>query len=159
MLSVVIVMFCNDLWGFSINPPYFGYNSTKQENPVLCILTFQEPSRSQIEPRGPNETRWHGPQTRSCHPGSCESRSSDAVHLHPRNPILTYKRLYKDTPRRSLEEAAKKHKHINRGCSSKDWREKRCRSRPRSLLQHIRHHHLRRRHEEGVVHLWTMGLW
>jgi hypothetical protein len=24
-------MICNDLWGFSIDPPYFGYNSTEQE--------------------------------------------------------------------------------------------------------------------------------
>jgi hypothetical protein len=28
-------MFYIDLWGFSINPPYFGYNSTEQENHVL----------------------------------------------------------------------------------------------------------------------------
>jgi hypothetical protein len=41
-------MFYNDLWGFSIDPPYFGYSSTEQENPVLCIFTFQEPSRDQI---------------------------------------------------------------------------------------------------------------
>jgi hypothetical protein len=30
----------NDLWGFSIDPPYFGYNSAEQENLVLRILTF-----------------------------------------------------------------------------------------------------------------------
>jgi hypothetical protein len=35
---VVIIMICNDLWEFSIDPPYFGYNSTEQENPVLCIV-------------------------------------------------------------------------------------------------------------------------
>jgi hypothetical protein len=40
MLLVVIIMFCNNLFGFSIDPPYFGYNSVEQENPVLCILTF-----------------------------------------------------------------------------------------------------------------------
>jgi hypothetical protein len=42
-------MFCNDLWGFSIDPSFFGYNSAEQEIPVLCILTFQEPSRTQID--------------------------------------------------------------------------------------------------------------
>jgi hypothetical protein len=31
-------MFCNDLWGFSIDPPYFGYNFVEQENPILCIF-------------------------------------------------------------------------------------------------------------------------
>jgi hypothetical protein len=42
-------MFYNDLWGFSIDSPYFGYNSAEQENPVLCIFTFHEPSRTQID--------------------------------------------------------------------------------------------------------------
>jgi hypothetical protein len=27
MLFDVIIMFCIDLWGFSIDPLYFGYNS------------------------------------------------------------------------------------------------------------------------------------
>jgi hypothetical protein len=49
MLLVVIIMICNYLWGFSIDPPYFGYNSTEEENPVLCIFTFEEPSRTQID--------------------------------------------------------------------------------------------------------------
>jgi hypothetical protein len=44
MLLVVIIMFYNVLWGFSIDPPYFGYNFAEQENPVLCIFKFQEPS-------------------------------------------------------------------------------------------------------------------
>jgi hypothetical protein len=49
MLLVVIIMICYDLWGFSIDPPYFGYNSTEQENPVLYIFTFQEPFQTQID--------------------------------------------------------------------------------------------------------------
>jgi hypothetical protein len=40
MLLVVIIMNCNDLWGFSIDLPYFDYNSAEQENHVLCIFTF-----------------------------------------------------------------------------------------------------------------------
>jgi hypothetical protein len=48
MLLVVIIMFYNVLWGFSIDPPYFNYNSTGQENCVLCIFKFQGPSRTQI---------------------------------------------------------------------------------------------------------------
>jgi hypothetical protein len=42
-------MFCIDLLGFSIDPPYFGYNSAEQETLILCILTFQEPSGTQID--------------------------------------------------------------------------------------------------------------
>jgi hypothetical protein len=42
-------MFCIDLRGFSINPPYFGYNSAEQEIPILCILTFQGLSETQID--------------------------------------------------------------------------------------------------------------
>jgi hypothetical protein len=36
----VIIMFCINLWGFSIDPPYFGYNSTEQEISVFYILSF-----------------------------------------------------------------------------------------------------------------------
>jgi hypothetical protein len=35
----------------------------------------------------------------------------------------------------------------------KDWRGKRCRGRPRLLLQPLRHHQHRHHNEEGVVHL------
>jgi hypothetical protein len=42
MLLVVIIMFYNVLWGFFIDPSYFGYNSTEQENPVLRILRFRD---------------------------------------------------------------------------------------------------------------------
>jgi hypothetical protein len=42
-------MFNNDLWGFYIDPPYFGYNFAKQENPVLRIFMFQGPSWTQID--------------------------------------------------------------------------------------------------------------
>jgi hypothetical protein len=48
MLLVVIIMFYNVLWGFSINPPYFGYNSAEQENPVLQIFKFHEPSKLKL---------------------------------------------------------------------------------------------------------------
>jgi hypothetical protein len=49
MLYDVIIMFCIDLWGFCIKPPYFGYNSAEQEIPVLYILTFWGPSGTQID--------------------------------------------------------------------------------------------------------------
>jgi hypothetical protein len=35
MLLIVIIISYNVLWGFSIDPPYFGYNSAGQENPAL----------------------------------------------------------------------------------------------------------------------------
>jgi hypothetical protein len=41
-------MFYNISWGFSIDPPYFGYNSAEQEKHVLHIFMFQEP-RTQID--------------------------------------------------------------------------------------------------------------
>jgi hypothetical protein len=41
-------MFCIDLWGFSIDPPYFSYNYVEQETPVLCIFTFHGPSRTHL---------------------------------------------------------------------------------------------------------------
>jgi hypothetical protein len=50
MLLVVIIMFYNVLWGFSIDPPYFGYNSAEQETPVFRIFKFHEPCRTQIDP-------------------------------------------------------------------------------------------------------------
>jgi hypothetical protein len=49
MLLVVIIMFHNVLWRFSIDLPYFGYNSAGQKNPVLRIFKFQGPSRTQID--------------------------------------------------------------------------------------------------------------
>jgi hypothetical protein len=42
-------MFYIDLWGFSIDPTYFGNNFTEQENPVLHILAFREPSQTKID--------------------------------------------------------------------------------------------------------------
>jgi hypothetical protein len=45
----VISCYNHVLWGFSIDPPYFGYNFARQENPVLRIFAFQGPSRTQID--------------------------------------------------------------------------------------------------------------
>jgi hypothetical protein len=42
-------MIYNVLWGFSIDLPYFGYNSAGQENPILRIFMFHEPSGTQID--------------------------------------------------------------------------------------------------------------
>jgi hypothetical protein len=49
MLLVVIIIFYNDLWGFFIDPPYFGYYSAEQANPVLRIFMFQGSFRTQID--------------------------------------------------------------------------------------------------------------
>jgi hypothetical protein len=49
MLWDVIIIFFIGLWGFSIDPPYFGYNPAEQDNPVLSILTFHGPSRTQTD--------------------------------------------------------------------------------------------------------------
>jgi hypothetical protein len=34
-------MFCIYLWGFSIDPPYFGYNFAEQENMFCVFLCFK----------------------------------------------------------------------------------------------------------------------
>jgi hypothetical protein len=31
-------MICNDLWRFSIDPPYYGYNSVEQENSIFLFM-------------------------------------------------------------------------------------------------------------------------
>jgi hypothetical protein len=56
MLLVVIIMFYIDLWGFSIDPTYFGYNSAEQENLVLCILVSITPVASPTSPTSPPST-------------------------------------------------------------------------------------------------------
>jgi hypothetical protein len=38
MLLGVIIMIYNVLWGYSIDPSYFGYNPAEQENPILRIF-------------------------------------------------------------------------------------------------------------------------
>jgi hypothetical protein len=45
----VISCYNHVLWGFSIDPSYFGYNSAGQENPVLRSFKFQEPFWTQID--------------------------------------------------------------------------------------------------------------
>ena len=42
-------MYLDDFGDFPKDPPYFGYNSAGQENPVLCIFSFQGPIRTQID--------------------------------------------------------------------------------------------------------------
>ena len=42
-------MFLIVLGDFPKDPPYFGYNSAGQENPVLCIFSFQGPIQTQID--------------------------------------------------------------------------------------------------------------
>jgi hypothetical protein len=86
-------MFCIALWGFSIDPPYFGYNYAKQENPVLRILTFQGPSRTQIDPgffginillreaSGNQEVNEEGHEVQT-RPEGVVTRPSRATHLH-----------------------------------------------------------------------------
>jgi hypothetical protein len=44
-----MIMFYNVLWGFSIDPTYFGYNSAGLENHVLHIFKFQRPSQTPID--------------------------------------------------------------------------------------------------------------
>jgi hypothetical protein len=104
MLLDFIIMICNDLWGFSIDPLNFGYNSVEQETPVLCIFTFQEPCRTQIdlgfflsvnilsrEPCGAQEVNkgGHGGQTRPGGMGSGPGHATQArLSLRPPMPSI-----------------------------------------------------------------------
>jgi hypothetical protein len=45
----VISCYNHVLWGFSIDPPYFGYNSLEQENPILRIFVFHGHSWTLID--------------------------------------------------------------------------------------------------------------
>jgi hypothetical protein len=42
MLLVFIIIFYNVLWGFSIDPPYFGYNSVGQKTLFCVFLSFRD---------------------------------------------------------------------------------------------------------------------
>ena len=42
ILYDVISMYLNVFGDFPKSPPYFGYNSAGQENPVLCIFRFRD---------------------------------------------------------------------------------------------------------------------
>ena len=112
MLSTVISMFYIDFCGFSNDPLYLGYNSVEQENPVLCILNFQGPSRTQkdlgffeyyffmksntwstgtsrAEPGGPKEPRWCGPVGGPRHTPAFSRRISDRLVFHATTFVLT----------------------------------------------------------------------
>jgi hypothetical protein len=175
-------MFCIDLWEFSIDPLCFGYNFVELAIPVLCILTFQGPFGTQIDQvffgcsyfylrinlrwrsmrgghHGPNETRWHVPHLWLRH-----LRMFGPWTLMPSVSVLEFsvwpKKFYRKTPRDVLMRRRQRNmKPRNRGCSSKDWRGKHSQSHLRSLLQPLQHHQYRQHDEEGVVYLWTMGLW
>jgi hypothetical protein len=72
---------------------------------------------------------------------------------------LPYKHLYKDPLDDHNREAAEKHetqkqKPFQRRLEGETLPESRPVASPPSRCQHYHH-----RHEEGVVHLWTMGLW
>jgi hypothetical protein len=70
---------------------------------------------------------------RAHHPMPSRPRASAAVHLRVQTLILTKKCLYID-PLDDRDEGRRRNtKHRHGGCSSKHWRGKRSRSRPRRL--------------------------
>jgi hypothetical protein len=93
----VISCYNHDLWGFSIDLPYFDYNSAEQENLFCVFLGFRNlpelkltwdfsgvnilSRRQRGRPHGPLEIGWHGPQAWSCHHVSIEARAFEAIHL------------------------------------------------------------------------------
>jgi hypothetical protein len=84
---------------------------------------------------------------------------SDAIDLHPNGFVLTYNRLYKGFPCGSRRGAPPKHRNTKQELGrSKIWGETPVRH-CRCDLHHLQRLYLHHRDEEGVVHLWTMGLW
>jgi hypothetical protein len=87
-------MICNDLWGFSIDHPYFGYNSAEQENLFCVFLRFRNLSKLKLtwEPSRVQEVNegGHNGQTSTCGAGPGQAtppmlkngpRASDAIHF------------------------------------------------------------------------------
>jgi hypothetical protein len=142
MLLVVIIMFYNVWWGFSIDPPYFGYNSTGQENPILHIFYFQKPSWTQID-QGffgvlifyhenlleiKKSTR-RGPDDKQAQVARAPARMHHPVSFEPRNLVPSIfiswssawaKNPYIKTPLDDRETRRRRNtKHRNRGCPAK----------------------------------------
>jgi hypothetical protein len=111
------------------------------------------------DPRGPNKPRWCDP-TPGCatHARLLLERLMTFVLISdwracPKNPYI-------ETPRGILARSRRRNmKPQNRGWTYKNWRGKRCQSCPRPHLQPLQHHQHRHYDEDGVVYLWTMGLW
>jgi hypothetical protein len=112
------------------------------------ILPREEPGGEEV-----NETRPRG-QTSIGGMGPWPGRAThNCLGLEPPLPLIFVSRrsawpknTYIKTPSTiTIRRRQRNTKHRNRGCSSKDWRGKRCRSHPRSLLYPLRcqHHHHR----------------
>jgi hypothetical protein len=133
MLLVVIIMFCNDLWGFSINPPYFGYNSVEQENMFCVFWRFRNLPKFKLtwdflgvnilsrEPSGAQGVNKVGHEDQTSTGGvgprpGCATQCRLAVEVLmscifvPGSSAWPKNGYIKDPPRSFLEEAAEKHK-------------------------------------------------
>jgi hypothetical protein len=163
MLLDVIIKFCIDLWGFSIDPPYFGYNFARQENLFCVFWHFRNLPElqltwdflfvniwSQEAPRAQevNEVG-HEAQKSTCGMVTMPDHTTYAcLALEPpmSSVFISYrlawpKNVYRKTPQSVLVRRWWRNtKPRNRGCFSEDWRGKHCRSCPRSLLQPLQHH-------------------
>jgi hypothetical protein len=88
------------------------FRSSNEARFFLGLLFFQELQNEKKKhmrgARGSNETRWHGPLARPCHPSLFGHHASDVVRLRPRLIVLALKVLYKDPLRCSLEEVVEK---------------------------------------------------
>ena len=167
----------DDLGDFPRSPPYFGYNSAGPENPVLCILLFQDSNWPGIFRAFIFYQIWWisalKPRKRSHEGGKAPGgaptpgRATQGLHLlEPPQPSIKSPRgsswpktpIYKCSQGVSSRRRRIDQKHRNSA--------KFCHHRRGTLLRgpHRRdllplqdqepHHH----DEEGVFHLWTMGL-
>jgi hypothetical protein len=168
MLLEVIIIFCIYLWGFSTDPPYFGYNFAG----LFCVfwhfrnlpklkLTWdssgvnvlsREESRAQEVNEGGHEA-----QTILGGTGPWRSRATQ-VRLVLEPPMSSMfvsdcsawpKNAYIKTPQGVLSRRGWTNTKLrNIGYSSKDRREKHCRSHLQSLLQPLQHQQHRHHHVE-----------
>jgi hypothetical protein len=98
----VIIMFCIDLWKFSIDPLILIITLQNRKTLVcifwhfrdlseLIFLHKKQPGMKNHErgPQGPNETRWCGHLAGPRHLGPFGPRTFDDVRLHSRSLSLT----------------------------------------------------------------------
>jgi hypothetical protein len=131
---------------------FWSINILSRETPGDQEVNETRPS-GQIRPGGTGP--WPG-----CATQACLSLGPPMSSIFASRCSVWPKNTYIKTPSTTaVRRRWRNIKHRNRGCSSEDWRGKHYRSRPRSLLHPLRHQYHHHRHEEGVVHLWTTGLW
>ena len=171
-ISMYLIVFGD----FPKDPPYIGYTSAGQENPILCIFWTQIDRgffEDQYFPNYDDTKLWNHangvtkgkrlgvarPTLLGAPPGAfCSSEHRSRPIKAPKGSLDLKNPLYKGARGVSWRRRRVDQKHRNSARTSHHRRGTLLRSRHRRdllpLQDQDRHHH----DEKGVVHLWTMGL-